>query len=64
MKVIGIILVIAGIGGIINFIASGGQMVGNPGYILVFLVLGAYLIHRANQKKEDQADKERWEKGE
>ena len=63
MKIWGIIFIIAGIGGIIQFVASAGQTASSIGFSIGFLVLGIYLIHRANQKKKDLNDKEKWEQG-
>ncbi|MBQ7985326.1 MAG: hypothetical protein IJ250_06800 [Bacteroidales bacterium] len=63
MKIWGIILIIAGICGFIQLIASAGQAPVHLGYTIIFLVLGIYLVHRANQKKQEQKDKENWDKG-
>lgn len=68
MKTAGIILVCFGIlNFLVSFAALGsgeeeafGRMVSSA---LMFGGIGAYLIHRANQKKKDEEEKERWNKG-
>lgn len=42
-----------------------GALIGgsNPMGPLFWLGLGLYLIHCANQKKKDEADKEKWSNG-
>lgn len=56
MKVAGWILLVIGILSIIgSFIGEHPSMGG-----LFWAVLGAYLIHRANQKKKEEEDKDKW----
>lgn len=60
MKIAGIILLVLGglsvIGGII------GAMAGRPNFSgLAFVALGGFLLYRANQKKEEEEAKKRWE---
>ncbi len=61
MKTTGIVLVIIGIMSLLgSFIqASRGEHTSFPG--LVFLVLGAFLISRANKNKEEEEKKKQWE---
>jgi len=63
MKTTGIILIVIGalstIGGILGTISGREPNLAG----LTFVVLGAYLVHRANQKKEDAESKKRWEEG-
>lgn len=56
MKTTGIVLLVFGA------LALMGNMRGrgNPTDTLFFIVLGAYLIHRANQKKKEKEDKDKW----
>ena len=42
-----------------------GLLKGHLNTVMIFwIILGAYLIHRANQKKEEEYKKQKWEKGE
>lgn len=63
MKTTGIILLVIGvlmtIGGILGTIS--GQEPNLTG--LTFVVLGGFLIYRANQKKADAEKKKQWEQG-
>lgn len=63
MKTTGIVLLVIGIlstlGGIIGTIA--GKEPNLTGLTLV--VLGGFLIYRANQKREDEEKKKQWEAG-
>ena len=63
MKTTGIVLVVIGclstLGAIIA--AANGQKANFAG--LTFVVLGAFLISRANKKKEEEEKKKRWEEG-
>lgn len=56
MKIAGIIITVLGslslLGSIIGGISSFGP--------LFWLGLGIFLIHRANQKKEEKENKEKW----
>ena len=63
MKTTGIVLLVIGIlstlGGIIGTVH--GQ---NPNFAgLAFVVLGAFLMSRANKKKVEEENKKQWEKG-
>lgn len=63
MKTTGIVILVIGIlstlGGIIGTI--GGH---DPNFAgLTFVVLGAFLIYRANQKKEEEEKKKQWTEG-
>lgn len=67
MKTAGIILLVLGImsfiGGIIG-VSSGqadGSVLSGP---IIFIIIGAFLISRANKKKEEEEKKKRWEQGE
>ena len=64
MKITGIILAIIGglstLGGIIA--AANGK--GTPFGGLAFLVLGIFLISRAEKKKKEEAEKKKWENNE
>lgn len=63
MKITGIVIIILGIisafGGIMS--AIGGYEPNFTG--LGLIVLGAFLINRANKKKKEEENKENWEKG-
>lgn len=63
MKTTGIVLLVIGclstLGGIIGTI--GGREPNFAG--LTFVVIGGFLIYRANQKKEDAEKKKQWEQG-
>ncbi len=63
MKTTGIVLLALGIlstiGGIMGTVA--GQEPNLAG--LTFIVLGAFLISRANKKKEEEEKKRNWEQG-
>jgi len=61
MKTTGIVLLVFGIlstfGGIMRTIAGNEPNLTG----LTFVVLGGYLIYRANQKKEEEDKKRNWE---
>ena len=63
MKTTGIVILILGcvstFGGVMA--AIGGHNANFTGLGLV--VLGIYLIHRANKKKEEAENKKKWEQG-
>lgn len=63
MKTTGIVFVVIGslstLGAIIG--AASGHQTSFAG--LTFVVLGAFLISRANSKKEEEEKKKRWEQG-
>jgi len=63
MKTTGIILLVIGclstLGGIIGTI--GGREPNFAG--LTFVVIGGFLMYRANQKKEEAEKKKQWEEG-
>lgn len=63
MKTTGIVILIIGIlstiGGLIG--AANGRGVNFAG--LTFVVLGAFLISRANKKKNEENNKRQWEEG-
>lgn len=63
MKTTGIVILVIGcistLGGIIGTIA--GRQPNLAG--LTFIVLGAFLISRANKKKEEVDKKKQWEQG-
>jgi uncharacterized membrane protein YbaN (DUF454 family) len=64
MKVAGIILLSLGILSVLGAIvgAADGH---DPNFSgLAFIVLGAFLISRANKKKEEEEKKKQWEQGE
>ncbi len=63
MKTTGIVLVI--IGGLSTFGAIMATANGHPTSLagLAFVVLGAFLISRANKKKEEEEKKKHWEQG-
>jgi uncharacterized membrane protein YfcA len=63
MKTWGIICIVFGILGIIGAMSRTQQ--GNSiGVGLGVIVLGIYLLSRANKKKEDAEKKKKWEDGE
>ena len=53
MKICGITLIVLGL-------LSLGR---NTGTAIAFIALGAYLVHRARQKKEEQKRHDDWSKG-
>lgn len=63
MKTTGIVLIV--LGGLLTIIAivgaAQGYQVNFSG--LAFLVLGAFLISRANKKNEEAEKKRKWEEG-
>jgi uncharacterized membrane protein HdeD (DUF308 family) len=61
MKVGGIISLIFGI---LNLIIEYADQAGSKiGFGIGAIVLGVYLINRANQKKEEQSEKDKWSNG-
>ena len=62
MKIAGIIILVIGIlstlGGIIQTINGRPNFAG-----LIWVVLGAFLLSRANKKKEEEDKKKQWERG-
>jgi uncharacterized membrane protein len=64
MKTTGIVLAIFGglstLGGILSAIAGRESSLAG----LTFVVLGAFLISRANKKKREEEKKKQWEQGE
>lgn len=61
MRITGIILVTLGILSVIGAII-GSANGNNPSFAgLTFVVLGAFLISRANKKKEEAEKKRQWE---
>ncbi len=62
MKTTGIVLLILGVLSTLGSFSMVAQ--GRPTNFagLSFVVLGAYLMHRAARKKEEQEQKERWSK--
>ncbi len=69
MRAAGIIfLVFAGLNLIVLIAAlvggAGGDIVAKQlGAVLMFSALGGFFLHRAKQKKQEQEDKEKWNKG-
>lgn len=66
MKIGGIILIIIGAINIIVGFAGlsteyAEQASSRLGFGISFIVLGAYLINRAQKKKEEKGKKEKWE---
>lgn len=63
MKVAGIILLSLGIISVLGAIvgAANGRQTNFAG--LAFVVLGAFLISRANKKREEEERRKEWEKG-
>lgn len=63
MKIAGIILLVIGalstIGGILGTISGRDPNLAG----LIFVVIGVFLIYRANQKKADAEKKKQWEQG-
>lgn len=70
MKATGIILIIFGILNIVMSLGALSSSVGDPGQLGPKIImgiglggLGIYLIQRANNKKKEQEDKDKWDKG-
>ncbi len=63
MKILGIIILLFGslsvIGGLLGAMSGKDPHFGG----LAFVILGAYLIHSANKKKEEAIKKKEWEEG-
>jgi uncharacterized membrane protein YfcA len=59
--IFGVLNLIIGIGGLSSQYAdkAGGKI----GFGIGAIVLGIYLLNRANKKKEEQKDKEKWNRG-
>lgn len=64
MKTTGIVLLVIGLLSTLGAViaAVNGHQTSFAG--LTFVVLGAFLISRANNKKEEEEKKKQWEKGE
>lgn len=66
MKATGIIFICIGALNIIAFLMSVEHTEAANSSLsgaLMFAALGGYLIHRANQKKKETEEKEKWENG-
>lgn len=66
MKITGIILIIIGAINVITGFAGlssdyAEQASSSLGFGIGFIVLGAYLINRAQKKKEEKERKDKWE---
>lgn len=61
MKTAGIILLVLGILSTLGAIIGSTQGHRTSFGGIAFIVLGAFLISRANKKKEDEENKKRWE---
>lgn len=64
MKDLGIFfLVIAGLNLVVSIIAMANGAYGSFVGVLMFGVLGAFLVFRANRKKKAAEDKDKWKDG-
>ncbi|MEA4840235.1 MAG: hypothetical protein VB110_04425 [Bacteroidales bacterium] len=63
MKTAGIVLLILGIISTLGAIIGTAQGYSTSFGGLAFVVLGAFLMSRANKKKVEEAEKRDWEKG-
>lgn len=61
MKAAGIILLVLGILSTLGAIIGAAQGHNTSFGGLAFVVLGAFLMSRANKKKEEEANKKQWE---
>jgi uncharacterized membrane protein YfcA len=59
--IFGVLNLIVGIGGLSTEYAD--QASGKIGFGIGAIVLGIYLLNRANQKKEEQKEKDKWNNG-
>ena len=59
--IFGVLNLIVGIGGLSTQYAD--QAGGKIGFGIGAIVLGIYLLNRANQKKEEQKEKDKWNSG-
>lgn len=59
--IFGVLNLIIGIGGLSTQYAD--QASGKIGFGIGAIVLGIYLINRANKKKEEQKEKDKWNNG-
>lgn len=59
MKICGWIFIVIGAVALLGCMVGGGRAFGP----LFWLGLGLYLVHRANQKKQEQVDKDKWNNG-
>ncbi len=59
--IFGVLNLIVGIGGLSTQYAD--QATGKIGFGIGAIVLGIYLLNRANQKKEEQKEKDKWSSG-
>lgn len=59
--IFGVLNLIIGIGGLSTQYAD--QASGKIGFGIGAIVLGIYLLNRANQKKEEQMEKDKWNNG-
>jgi hypothetical protein len=60
--IFGILNLVIGIGGLSTEYAD--QASGKIGFGIGAIVLGVFLLNRANQKKEEQKEKDKWSNGE
>lgn len=60
MRTTGIILIVIGILNFIIKIMALAHGDNPPKAFLMFIVLGSYLVHRANKKKEKEKKKNNW----
>ncbi len=58
--ILGVLNLIIGIGGLSTQYAD--QASGKIGFGIGAIVLGVYLLNRANKKKEEQQEKDKWNK--
>lgn len=59
--IFGVLNLIIGIGGLSTQYAD--QATGKIGFGIGAIVLGIYLLNRANKKKEEQKEKDKWNNG-
>lgn len=59
--IFGVLNLIVGIGGLSTQYAD--QASGKIGFGIGAIVLGLYLLNRANKKKEEQKEKDKWNSG-
>jgi hypothetical protein len=63
MKTAGIILLVLGILSTLGMLIAASQGQKASFGSVAFIVLGAFLISRANKNKEDEEKKKKWESG-
>lgn len=60
MKTWGIVLIVFGSLSLLGALLAAANGAAGSGGGIAFIVIGAYLIHRANQKEKEQQEHDNW----